>query len=84
MQWVLKASRYSAFIARDLGRNLVPVTVKEDQQNQTLQIGLEWGHSVRQALQNGDVELHYQPIWDFKQEQVAYFEALLRLKINDS
>ncbi|MEI5640502.1 MULTISPECIES: GGDEF/EAL domain-containing response regulator [unclassified Pseudoalteromonas] len=79
----LKQADIALYIAKDLGRNLVHCYNKEDQQNQTLQIGLEWGHSVRQALQNGDVELHYQPIWDFKQEQVAYFEALLRLKIND-
>ena len=79
----LKQADIALYIAKDLGRNLVHCYSKEDQQNQTLQIGLEWGHSVRQALQNGDVELHYQPIWDFKQKQVAYFEALLRLKIND-
>ncbi|WP_350609908.1 EAL domain-containing protein, partial [Pseudoalteromonas sp. 41-MNA-CIBAN-0057] len=29
------------------------------------------------------IELHYQPIWDFKTNQVAYFEVLLRLKLDD-
>ena len=44
---------------------------------------MEWGHEIRQALQQDNIELHYQPIWDFKQSKVAYFEVLLRLKLND-
>ncbi|PAY01474.1 diguanylate phosphodiesterase [Pseudoalteromonas sp. HM-SA03] len=78
----LKQADIALYIAKNLGRNLVHCYNKEDEQNQTLQTGLEWGHSVRQALQNDSIELHYQPIWDFKKQQIAYYEALLRLKIN--
>ena len=76
----LKQADIALYIAKNLGRNLVHCYSKEDAHNNTLQTGLEWGHEIRQALQQNNIELHYQPIWDFKAEKVAYFEALLRLK----
>lgn len=79
----LKQADIALYIAKNLGRNLVHCYSKEDAKNNTLQTGLEWGHSIRQALQQDNIELHYQPIWDFKKNKVAYFEALLRLKLND-
>jgi len=77
----LKQADIALYIAKNLGRNLVHCYSKEDVQNNTLQTGLEWGHEIRQALQQDNIELHYQPIWDFKKGKVAYFEALLRLKL---
>ncbi|MET6757368.1 EAL domain-containing protein [Pseudoalteromonas sp. NCIMB_1079] len=77
----LKQADIALYIAKNLGRNLVHCYSKEDAQNNTLQTGLEWGHEIRQALQQDNIELHYQPIWDFKECKVAYFEALLRLKL---
>ncbi|MFC3033539.1 EAL domain-containing protein [Pseudoalteromonas fenneropenaei] len=78
----LKQSDIALYVAKSLGRNLVHCYSKEDSHNNAMQTGLEWGHNVRQALQNDQIELHYQPIWDFKRRCVAYFEALLRLRIN--
>ena len=79
----LKQADIALYIAKGLGRNLVHCYNKDDAENNTLQGGLEWGHAVRQALQTEQIELHYQPIWSFKNEQIAYYETLLRLKIND-
>ncbi|WP_404341377.1 EAL domain-containing protein [Pseudoalteromonas mariniglutinosa] len=79
----LKQADIALYVAKSLGRNLVHCYSKEDTNSNTLQAGLEWGHSIRQALQQDEIELHYQPIWDFKRGHVAYFEALLRLKLND-
>jgi diguanylate cyclase (GGDEF)-like protein/PAS domain S-box-containing protein len=79
----LKQADIALYIAKNLGRNLVHCYSKEDKQNNTLQTGLEWGHEIRQALQQNNIELHYQPIWDFKENKVAYFEVLLRLKLNN-
>ncbi|CCQ11066.1 diguanylate cyclase/phosphodiesterase (GGDEF & EAL domains) with PAS/PAC sensor(s) [Pseudoalteromonas luteoviolacea B = ATCC 29581] len=79
----LKQADIALYVAKSLGRNLVHCYSKEDSHNNAMQTGLEWGHSVRQALQNNQLELHYQPIWDFKRAQVAYFEVLLRLHIKD-
>ncbi|CAH9054222.1 hypothetical protein PSECIP111854_01324 [Pseudoalteromonas sp. CIP111854] len=79
----LKQADIALYIAKNLGRNLVHCYTKEDANNSTLQAGLEWGHSVREALQNNLIELHYQPIWDFKNNTIAYFEALLRLVIKN-
>ncbi|TMO55147.1 EAL domain-containing protein [Pseudoalteromonas phenolica] len=79
----LKQADIALYIAKSLGRNLVHCYNKDDAENNTLQGGLEWGHAVRQALQNEQIELHYQPIWSFKHAHIAYFETLLRLKVND-
>lgn len=79
----LKQADIALYVAKSLGRNLVHCYSKDDSHNNAMQTGLEWGHRVRQALQHDQIELHYQPIWDFKRHEVAYFEALLRLKIND-
>nr|WP_216628519.1 EAL domain-containing protein [Pseudoalteromonas caenipelagi] len=78
----LKQADIALYVAKSLGRNLVHCYNKEDANN-TLQSGLEWGHSVREALQNNLIELHYQPIWDMKNNNIAYFEALLRLVVKD-
>ena len=79
----LKQADIALYVAKSLGRNLVHCYSKEDSSHNNLQAGLEWGHSIRQALQHDSIELHYQPIWDFKRNHVAYFETLLRLKLND-
>ncbi|NNG44114.1 EAL domain-containing protein [Pseudoalteromonas sp. NEC-BIFX-2020_002] len=79
----LKQADIALYVAKNLGRNLVHCYSKDDSDNNTMQAGLEWGHSIRQALQQDQIELHYQPIWDFKRGNIAYFEALLRLKLND-
>nr|WP_194710008.1 EAL domain-containing protein [Pseudoalteromonas sp. S16_S37] len=79
----LKQADIALYVAKSLGRNLVHCYSKEDASNNTLQSGLEWGHSVREALQNNLIELHYQPIWDLKNNTIAYFEALLRLVVKN-
>ncbi|WP_105166872.1 GGDEF/EAL domain-containing response regulator [Pseudoalteromonas sp. T1lg23B] len=77
----LKQADIALYVAKSLGRNLVHCYSKEDAKNSALQSGLEWGHNVREALQNNLIELHYQPIWDFKNNNIAYYEALLRLVV---
>jgi diguanylate cyclase (GGDEF)-like protein/PAS domain S-box-containing protein len=39
-------------------------------------IGLE--HGLRRALQNAEMAMHYQPIYDFRAERITGMEALLR------
>ncbi len=80
----LKQADIALYVAKSLGRNLVHCYSKEDSKNNAMQTGLEWGHNVRQALQQGHIELHYQAIWDFKLAKVAYYEALLRLRIDET
>ncbi|MFY8273618.1 EAL domain-containing protein [Pseudoalteromonas sp. SSDWG2] len=79
----LKQADIALYIAKSQGRNLVHCYDPRDSQSNTMQSGLEWGHSVRSALQQNHIELHYQAVWDIKRSCIAYYEALLRLKIND-
>ncbi|WP_462157217.1 two-component system response regulator [Pseudoalteromonas sp. GB56] len=79
----LKQADIALYIAKSQGRNLVHCYDARDSQSNAMQSGLEWGHSVRSALQQNHIELHYQAVWDIKRSRIAYYEALLRLKIND-
>ncbi|WP_105187906.1 two-component system response regulator [Pseudoalteromonas sp. T1lg48] len=78
----LKQADIALYIAKSQGRNLVHCYDASDSHSNAMQSGLEWGHNVRSALQQDNIELHYQPVWDIKRSRIAYYEVLLRLRIN--
>lgn len=78
----LKQADIALYVAKNQGRNLVHCYDAADSNNNAMQTGLEWGHAIRQALKEGSFELHYQAIWHIKKQRIAYYEALLRLKID--
>ncbi|RZF87947.1 EAL domain-containing protein [Pseudoalteromonas sp. CO325X] len=79
----LKQADIALYIAKSQGRNLVHCYDARDSQSNAMQSGLEWGHNVRSALQQNNIELHYQAVWDIKRSRIAYYEALLRLVVDD-
>ncbi|WP_105253723.1 two-component system response regulator [Pseudoalteromonas sp. T1lg75] len=78
----LKQADIALYIAKSQGRNLVHCYDASDSHSNAMQSGLEWGHNVRSALQQDNIELHYQPVWDIKRSRIAYYEVLLRLRID--
>ncbi|MEM0516498.1 EAL domain-containing protein [Pseudoalteromonas sp. YIC-827] len=78
----LKQADIALYIAKSQGRNLVHCYDASDSHSNAMQSGLEWVHSVRSALQQDSIELHYQPVWDIKRSRIAYYEVLLRLRID--
>jgi len=79
----LKQSDIALYVAKNRGRNLVHCFSNADDESEKMMAKLAWTRQVRIALEQDQIELHFQPIWDFKQEKVAYFETLLRLRINN-
>lgn len=43
---------------------------------------MKWAHRLQEAVVNDKIEMHFQPIWDLKENKTAYYEALVRLQIN--
>ncbi len=80
----LKQSDIALYVAKNRGRNLVHCYSKEDDDSNKMMSGLAWTHEIRLALQQDKIELHFQPIWDLKQDKITYFETLLRIRINDA
>ncbi|WP_305908850.1 EAL domain-containing protein [Methylomarinum sp. Ch1-1] len=66
------------YMAKNKGRNnyyyYTPSLQKETEQR------LQLTHDLRQAMQNQEFSLHFQPIMDMKTERVACAETLLRWK----
>ncbi len=52
-------------------------------QQQQLEQRLELMASVRQAVENNQVEVHYQPVFDLRTSSVVAVEAMLRLRLAD-
>ena len=78
----LKQSDIALYVAKRRGRNLVHCFSNADDDSEKMMSGLAWTRQIRLALQQDQIELHFQPIWDFKLKKVAYFESLLRLRID--
>jgi len=79
----LKQSDIALYVAKNKGRNLVHCFSNTDDDSEKMMSKLAWTRQVRLALEQDQIELHFQPIWDFKQQKVAYFETLLRLRIDN-
>lgn len=79
----LKQADIALYVAKNRGRNLVHCYCKEDTDTKQLLTGMTWAHKVREALKNDHFEIHFQPIWSFKLQRIAYCEALVRLRIDD-
>ncbi len=57
-----------------------PVVFSEQAKDQLAYFGLSLIQSLRQALENNDFKLVYQPVMDLRNHKTSYFEALLRWK----
>ncbi|MDP4983757.1 EAL domain-containing protein [Pseudoalteromonas tunicata] len=78
----LKQSDIALYVAKNRGRNLVHCYTYEDADSNKKLAELAWAHQVRSAMLQDQLEIHFQPIWGFKEQQVAYFEALSRLRVD--
>ncbi len=79
----LKQADIALYVAKNRGRNLVHCYSKEDAESKHLLTGITWAHRVRNALKHNQVEIHFQPIWCYRRNRIAYCEALVRLNIDD-
>ncbi|MEZ4601382.1 MAG: EAL domain-containing protein [Syntrophotaleaceae bacterium] len=73
---LFKHADAAMYFAKDSGRNNIQFFHEEI--SQRVQTRLELERELRKALQDGHLELHYQPIWQMAEKRMVGMEALLR------
>lgn len=71
------------YVAKGRGRNLIHQYDPLDSESDELRNSINMSQKVRNAIAENRMLLYFQPIFDVKNNQVAYYEALVRLKETD-
>jgi len=66
--------------AKAKGRNRLEIYNVSAKQSERMSQDVHWMRSIRQALENNDFCLHYQPLMHIPSGKVCHYEALLRLQ----
>jgi diguanylate cyclase (GGDEF)-like protein len=66
--------------AKAHGRNRVELYSVAGKQSEQMVKDVRWSQTIRDALANDALELHYQPLLHIRSGQVSHYEALLRLR----
>ncbi|SMF28877.1 PAS domain S-box-containing protein/diguanylate cyclase (GGDEF) domain-containing protein [Alteromonadaceae bacterium Bs31] len=67
------------YVAKGRGRNIIHQYDEEDNESEELRSRINWTQQVRSAIIDNRVILHYQPVIDCSVNDVAYYEALVRM-----
>ncbi|MER2493107.1 GGDEF/EAL domain-containing response regulator [Catenovulum sediminis] len=79
----LKQADIALYVAKRRGRDLVHIYSESDQDSENLRDTIEWIHQLQQAIANDQIVLHFQPVIEIRTREIAYYEALVRLNIDN-
>lgn len=79
----LQQADLALYVAKRSGRNYVHLFTEEDRESGDVKSSMQWLHAVQHAITQNNLVLHFQPIYHIESGQVAYYEALVRLQIDD-
>ena len=79
----LRQADIALYVAKNKGRNQTHCFLEEDAESKQQFDNMKWVHRLQEAVINDQLLLHFQPVWDLKENKVAYYEALVRLSINE-
>ena len=78
----LRQADIALYVAKNKGRNRTHCYTDDDVESKQQHDNLKWAHRLQEAVVNDSIVLHFQPVWDIKNNCVGYYEALVRLNIN--
>ena len=79
----LQQADIALYVAKRRGRNLVHVFSDEDKESEDFKVAVHWVQTLQEAIINDQLVLHFQPVIDAEHRGVQYFEALVRLEIDN-
>ncbi len=79
----MKQADIALYAAKKMGRNTAHIYNQNDVLSKELQASMEWARTIHQAVADDNLILHFQPIYHIASKQIAYYEALVRLELDD-
>lgn len=79
----LQQSDIALYVAKGNGRNSVHIYTAEDKESYNVKSSMKWLHTVQNAMEQDGLLLHFQPVYHIPSNRVSYYEALVRLMIDD-
>jgi len=82
-QTYLQQADIALYVAKRRGRNLAHTYTADDRDSEDFKVSVQWVHTLQQAIVNDQIILHFQPVVCTKTCDVAYYEALVRLQMDE-
>ncbi|KMT63723.1 hypothetical protein XM47_18240 [Catenovulum maritimum] len=79
----LQRADIAMFAAKEKGRNRVHTYQDNDQVTDALKHSFDWVQKIQSALVSDQITMHFQPVLNIQTQQIAYYEALVRLVVED-
>ena len=79
----LRQADIALYVAKNKGRNRTHSYVEGDTESTQQLDNMKWVQRLQQAIIDDNLVMHFQPVWSYDDNDVAYFEALVRLQVAD-
>jgi len=79
----LQQADIALYVAKRQGRDQVHLFSEQDKESEDFRVSVHWVQTLQEAIINDQLVLHFQPVIDAENRQVQYFEALVRLDIDE-